>query len=357
MDVGDNQRIIPVILCGGAGTRLWPVSRLARPKQLLALTGEATLLQLSAERVREPAMFQAPWLIAGVPQQAAIEAQLGAATLGLMILEPVARNTAPAIALAALRADPESLLLVLPSDHLIRDVTAFRAAVAKGLPAALAGWIVTFGMSPDRPETGFGYIERGEALAADVFRAARFVEKPDLATAQDYVASGRFDWNGGIFLFRADVMREALAKHAPDVLAAAEAALAEAGEQEGALRPDGTAFAAAPAVSIDYAVMEKAERVAVVPVDAGWSDIGSWDAIHQISPADADGNVAQGQAVAVRSKGCLIRSDGPLVTALGVEDLVIVATRDAVLVMRRGESQTVKEAVEALKAQGRDELL
>lgn len=357
MDASDDMRIIPVILCGGAGTRLWPLSRLARPKQLLALTGEATLLQLAAERVREPGQFAPPWLIAGAVQESAIAAQLGGATLGLVILEPVARNTAPAIALAALRAAPDDLLLVLPSDHLIRDVAAFRAAVARGTAAARDGWIVTFGMTPDRPETGFGYIERGEALGNGLFRAERFVEKPDLETAQAYVASGAFDWNGGLFLFRAGAMVDALRAHAPDVLAAAEAALAEAEADEGALRPNRAAFAAAPAISIDYAVMEKAERVAVVPMDAGWSDIGSWDSLHQVSDRDEADNALQGQALAVDSKGCLIRTEGPSVTAVGVDDLIIVATRDAVLVMRRGESQRVKDAVEALKAQGRDELL
>ena len=349
--------IFPVILCGGAGTRLWPLSRLARPKQLLALTGEATLLQLAAERIREPGQFEAPWLVAGAVQASAIGAQLGGATLGLLILEPVARNTAPAIALAALRAAPDDLLLVLPSDHLIRDPAAFRTAVARGTAAARDGWIVTFGMTPDRPETGFGYIERGEAIGDGMFRAARFVEKPDAATAQAYVASGGFDWNGGIFLFRAGTMADALSAHAPDVLAAAQAALADAEEAEGALRPDGSAFAAAPALSIDYAVMEKAERVAVVPMDAGWSDVGSWDALHQVSASDENGNVVEGQALAIDSRNCLIRSDAAAVTAVGVEDLIIVATRDAVLVMRRGESQRVKEAVDALKAQGRDELL
>ena len=357
MDASEDRRIIPVILCGGAGTRLWPLSRLARPKQLLALTGEATLLQLAAERVREPGQFAPPWLVAGAVQASAIDAQLGGATLGLLILEPVARNTAPAIALAALRAAPDDLLLVLPSDHLVRDVAAFRAAVARGTAAARDGWIVTFGMTPDRPETGFGYIERGEAIGDGVFRAARFVEKPDSATAEAYVASGGFDWNGGIFLFRAGTMVDALRAHAPDVLAAADAALADTEEAEGALRPDGTAFAAAPAISIDYAVMEKAGRVAVVPTDAGWSDVGSWDALHHVSAADEAGNVVEGQALAIDSRNCLIRSDGAAVTAVGVEDLIIVATRDSVLVMRRGESQRVKEAVEALKAQGRDELL
>ncbi|WP_166040619.1 mannose-1-phosphate guanylyltransferase/mannose-6-phosphate isomerase [Sphingosinicella sp. YJ22] len=357
MDASDDSRIIPVILCGGAGTRLWPLSRLARPKQLLALTGEATLLQLAAERVREPAQFAAPWLIASTVQAAAIDAQLGAATLGLLILEPVARNTAPAIALAALKAAPDDLLLVLPSDHLIRDVGAFRAAVARGMAAARDGWIVTFGMTPDRPETGFGYIERAAQIGDGVFEAARFVEKPDLAMAEQYVASGAFDWNGGIFLFRAGAMIAALRAHAPEVLAAAEAALAGAEAEDGALRPDGTAFASAPAISIDYAVMEKAGRVAVVPMDAGWSDIGSWDALHQVSDRDEAGNALQGQALAVDSRNCLIRSEGLSVTAVGVDDLIIVATRDSVLVMRRGDSQRVREAVEALKAQGRDELL
>lgn len=357
MEARDEVRITPVILCGGAGTRLWPLSRLARPKQLLALTGEATLLQMTAERVREPALFEPLWLVAAGPQAPAIDAQLGSATLGLMILEPVARNTAPAIALAALRAAPESQMLVLPSDHLIRDTAAFRAAVSRGAKAARDDWIVTFGMAPDRAETGFGYIERGEAIADGVFRATRFIEKPDIATAEKFLASAGFDWNCGIFLFRAGAMVAALERHAPEVLAAAQAALAAAEDQDGRLRPDGTAFAAAPSISIDHALLEKADRVAVVPLDAGWSDIGSWDALHEVGAKDEAGNVTQGQAAAVGSTGCLIRSEGPVVTAVGVEDLIIVATRDAVLVMPRGQSQRVREAVEMLKAEGRDELL
>ena len=277
--------------------------------------------------------------------------------LGALILEPEGRNTAPAIALAALEAEPDALLLVLPSDHLVKDVAAFRDAVRLAAPAARDGWIVTFGMRAERPETGYGYIERGAALSEGVFAAARFVEKPDAATAEAYVAGGRHDWNGGIFLFRAGTMIEALRALAPEVLDAAKVALVDAGREGRRVMPDLAAFAGAPSVSIDYAVMEKAEKIAVVPVSVGWSDIGSWDSLHEAAEKDGADNVVVGPGLALDAKGCLIRSEGPMVAAIGVEDLVIVATGDAVLVVPRARSQEVKDAVEALKSKGLDEWL
>lgn len=350
-----EARITPVILSGGAGTRLWPLSRSARPKQMLDLTGGGSMLALTAERVGDEGLFRAPVVVAGARQAADIEAEL--AELGTLILEPVARNTAPAIALAALEAEADDLLLVLPSDHLVRDVEGFREAVRRALPAARDGWIVTFGMKAERPETGYGYIERGEALAEGVYAAARFVEKPDAATAEAYLAGGRHDWNGGIFLFRAGTMIEALTQFASDVLDAAGKALAGARREGARVLPDAAAFGAAPSVSIDYAVMEKAQKVAVVPVSVGWSDIGSWEALHIAAQKDGDGNVVVGPGLALDATGCLIRSEGPMVAAIGVEDLVIVATGDAVLVVPRNRAQEVKDVVEALKAKGLDEWL
>jgi mannose-1-phosphate guanylyltransferase len=344
-------RIIPVILSGGTGVRLWPLSRLGRPKQLVSLTGGASLLRRTADRAADEARFEAPIIVAGEEDAEAAEAQLeGGRAPSLLILEPCPRGTAAAVALATLNADEDDLLLILPSDHAIANEAAFLAAVEAAAPLAADNWLVTFGIRPDRPETGYGYIRRGPQLTADVYETAAFVEKPPREAAEAFLADGGYDWNAGIFLFRAGAMIEALAAHAPEVLAAAQAALATASRGGSRLRPDQHAFAAAPAVSIDRAVMEKADRVAVAPVDMGWSDVGSWDAVHALGPADADGNVLAGDVVAPDSRNCLVRSDGPVVVALGVEDLIVVATERAVLVVRRGESQRVGEALDALEA-------
>jgi len=355
MSTPSDPLVTPVILSGGAGTRLWPLSRVARPKQMLDLTGGGSMLAVTAERVAEPGLFAAPVVVAGGEQAEAIERELPG--LRTLILEPAARNTAPAIALAALAAARDDLLLVLPSDHLIRDPEGFRAAVRRAAPFASEGWIVTFGMKAERAETGYGYIARGAELGEGVFEAERFVEKPDAATAGAYVAGGRHDWNGGIFLFRAGVMLEALTLHAPEIMRAAETAMAGAARDGIRVHPDRTAFAASPAQSIDYAVMEKAGKVAVAPVAVGWSDIGSFEALHEASDKDEDGNVVVGPGLAIDAKGCLIRTEGPLVVAVGVEDLVIVATGDSVLVVPTRQSQRVKDAVERLKKEGLDRCL
>src|SRR6185312_7097763 len=255
-----STMLIPLILSGGSGTRLWPVSRRNLPKQFLSLAGHGTLFQQT------------------------------------VALEPLARNTAPAIALGALEAlkrDPEAVLLVLPADHLITDTAAFAAAVTQALPLARQGWLATFGIRPDRAETGFGYIRRGEALGEGAFRVERFVEKPDLATAEGYLADGGYDWNSGMFLFRADRYLEELAAHAPAMLAAVRAAHAAAHGDLDFVRVDKDAFAKVPEDSIDYAVMEKTTRAAVVPVSCGWSDIGSWSALWLAGERDADGNLRE----------------------------------------------------------------
>ena len=348
--------ITPVILSGGAGTRLWPLSRAALPKQLLPLTGDLTMLQMTALRTRGEGMFAPPILVAGAKHAGEVERQLGEVGVvpAALVLEPAGRNTAPAIALAALLAPADALLLVMPSDHLIRDVASFTAAVRSALPVAEEGWLVTFGIAPDRAETGYGYIRRGEALAPGVERVDRFLEKPDAPTAAAFVADGRHLWNGGIFLFRAGALIDELERHAPDILAACRAAIA-AGASDGIrISPDPEAFAQSPAISIDYAVMEKAERVAVVPVSMGWSDIGSWDALHDVGDKDPDGNLVAGDAVALDSGNCLIRSAGPTVVTVGVQDLIVIATADSVLIVPRGQSQRVREAVEALKALGKE---
>jgi mannose-1-phosphate guanylyltransferase len=346
-------RIVPVILSGGSGTRLWPLSRRTRPKQMLDLAGGGSMLALTVARVDEPELFAPPVLVAGTDQAEAVAQALPEA--GTLILEPEARNTAPAIALAALNVDRDDLLLVLPSDHLVGDAAGFHDAVRRAAPFAEDGWIVTFGMKAERGETGYGYIERGPALGEGVHQAVRFVEKPDAATAGRYAAGGRHDWNGGIFLLSAGTCLDALQKHAPKIAKAAKAAMAGAARKGRRILPDAAAFAASPSLSIDYAVMEKADRVAVVPVAIGWSDVGSWDALLDLLARDEAGNALTGDVLALDARNCLIRSEGPLVAAIGVEDLVVIATGDAVLIVPRAQSQKVKDVVEALKAKGRDE--
>ena len=349
-----HPAITPVILSGGSGTRLWPLSRTGRPKQLLSLTAAETMLQLTTARATRDAGFAAPIVVANAAHAEMIEAQLAEAGIGeaLLILEPVGRNTAPAIAAAALALERDALMLVMPSDHVIDDVAAFRAAIDAAAPLVADGWLATFGITPDGPETGYGYIKRGEELAPGVARVERFVEKPDRATAEAYLAEGGYSWNGGIFLFGAGAFLDALGEHAPDILAAVTRAMDYAELSDGRLYPGTHDFSASPGQAVDYAVMEKADRVAVVPVEMGWSDVGSWDALHAISNRDGGGNAHHGEILAIDTEGCLIRSEGPLVAAVGVKDLIVIATPDAVLILPRGSSQEVKRAVAALKKQG-----
>jgi mannose-1-phosphate guanylyltransferase/mannose-1-phosphate guanylyltransferase/mannose-6-phosphate isomerase len=350
-----DARIIPVILSGGAGTRLWPLSRGDRPKQLQPLAGVETMLQATAARATDAELFEPPIVVAGAGHADEVERQLGQDGAGTarLIVEPEGRNTAAAIALAALEARPDALLLVMPSDHVIADPAAFRAAVCLAAPIAQEGWLVTFGICPDRPETGYGYIRRGRRIADGVFEAEAFVEKPDRDTAARYLAEGNHDWNGGIFLFRADALLAALGAHAADILAGVEAALGPAERDGGRILPDPAAFAQVRAQSIDHAVMEKADRIAVVPVQMGWSDLGSWDALYEIGEPDGDGNVAAGDVLTLDTRHSLLKSAGPLIVAIGMEELVVVATPDAVLIAPRGQTQRVKEAVDLLKARRR----
>lgn len=341
-------RIVPVILSGGSGTRLWPMSRPERPKQFLPLASDATMFEATLARAADRSRFAAPMVIANASHAALIDAQLAGAEATL-VLEPVARNTAPAIALAALLADPESPLLVMPSDHVITDEAAFMAAVDAALPLVADGWLVTFGIAPDGPETGYGYIQVGETLSPGVHRVARFVEKPDLALAQAMIGGGDHVWNGGIFLFRADAFLSALEANAPEILTATKRAVAAATRHGNHILPDAAAFAASPSDSIDYAVMEKADKVAVVPVAMGWSDVGSWDALHTLG-CDDDGHAHHGDVIALDTSNCLLRSDGIRIAAVGISDLIVVASGNDVLILPRGSSQDVKRIVEAMKA-------
>jgi mannose-1-phosphate guanylyltransferase len=326
LPVSDAMKITPVILSGGSGTRLWPMSTPARPKQFLELTDARSMFQLTLARGGDAALYAAPLIVANARHASLIEAQMAACGTapGAIILEPCARNTAPAIALAALEARPDATLLVMPSDHVIADEAAFHAAIAAALPLTAEGWLVTFGITPTHAETGFGYIRIGEALAPGVHRVARFVEKPDLAAAEAMLAGGDHAWNGGIFLFCAGSFLGALAAHAPDMLAAVQASMAESTRDGALVYPAEAGFAAAPSDSIDYAVMEKAERVAVVPVSMGWSDVGSWDALYEIGAKDDAGNALSGDVTLIGGSGNLIRSDGLRISAAGVDNLIII---------------------------------
>lgn len=350
--VSDNATVRPVILCGGSGSRLWPLSSSVQPKQLLALHSAKTMLQDTVRRVASEE-FKAPIVVTAAEHRLGVSEQLHAGDVGAhaIILEPEGRNTAAAIALACFleaSTDPDQLLLVMPSDHVIGDVEAFRSAVRAGVSAALAGAIVMFGITPTRGETGFGYIEAGNEIAAypGVRHAVGFVEKPDLATALAYVQGGDHFWNGGIFLFRASTMIEELRSHAPDVASACEKAIQNAAADGEFLRPARQEFLRAPAISIDYVVMEKTDRACVVEADMGWSDVGSWQALWEISDKDENANAVTGKVLALETSGSLIRSESEATIAtLGVENLVIVATRDAILIVPRHRSQELKDLV------------
>lgn len=342
-----NSVLRPVILSGGSGTRLWPMSTPARPKQFLPLASTHSMLEATLARTEGMEGAGRPIIVGSAAHAELVAQQAGNS---VVILEPCARNTAPAIALAALIAEKDdATLLVMPSDHVIRDVPAFHAAVARARPFADEGWLMTLGIRPERPETGYGYIALADLLGNGVHRVERFVEKPDLPRAEQMVASGDHMWNAGIFLFRARSFLEALGRLAPEMLEAARAALAGQSLDGTPILPDRDAFERCPSDSVDYAVMERADRVACVPVEMGWSDLGSWDALHEISDLDDAANSLVIQSTLIDSRNCLVRSDGPHVTLVGVEDLIVVASGNEVMIVPRGKSQLVKKAAEAAK--------
>lgn len=354
--------MIPVILCGGAGTRLWPLSREAYPKQFLNLSGAHSLLQDTVLRLDALDGARPALVVCNEAHRFLVAQQLTdiGRPAGEILLEPCPRNTAPALAVAALRAhaqDADALLLALPSDHAIADVPAFAAAVRTGVPAARDGALVTFGITPTHPATGFGYLAIGAPWpgAAGVSRVARFVEKPDAARAAAYLAEGGYLWNGGVFLMRAAVYLETLGRHAPRMLEACRQAVADARQDLDFLRLDAGAFAQCEANSIDYAVMEHTDQAATVPLTAGWSDVGSWDAVGALRPADAAGNVSVGDVLLKDTHDCVAFSESRLLALVGVTDLVAVESADAVLVTRRDRAQDVRAIVDTLRAQKRSE--
>ncbi|KZW98846.1 mannose-1-phosphate guanyltransferase [Pseudoalteromonas luteoviolacea] len=352
--------VLPVILAGGSGTRLWPLSRGNYPKQFLRLCGEQTMLQQTLQRLRG-LKHSAPLLICNEAHRFIAAEQLrevGISNSGIF-LEPVGRNTAPAIALAALKSiddDCDPILLVLAADHVIGNQGAFRQSVEAALPLAVSGQLVTFGIVGDRPETGYGYIKRGKSVYANAYQVAEFVEKPDFETANKYIESGAYYWNSGMFMFKASTYLKELQAHRPDIYEACVAALQSSKADIDFIRVDRAAFESCPSESVDYAVMEHTKQAVVVPMDAQWSDVGGFSSLWDVQHKDANGNVFVGDVKSVNSKNTLAYAENKLVAAVGVEDLVIINTKDAILVANKRNAQDVKLIVNELTAQKRWEV-
>lgn len=354
---------IPVILSGGVGSRLWPLSRQAHPKQFMRLTSTGeSLLQQTWQRLQGLPQLQPPVVVANEAHRFLVAEQfqeLGV-TPTRILLEPLGRNTAPAITLAALYVTEvlatDAILLVLPADHLIQDVAAFQQGLQRALAPAAKDWLVTFGITPTSPHTGYGYIRRGEALSdAHTYRVAEFVEKPDLATAEAYLADGHYLWNSGMFLFRAQSFLAELAQQQPEILHDCRLALREGREDLDFIRLAKEPLSRCPSLSVDYGVMEKTQKAAVVPLECGWSDVGSWASLWEVTPKDEFGNSCRGDVLTYSTKNCFVHGQHRLVALLGVENLIVVETADAVLIAHQEAAQQVKQVVEQLQAQQRSE--
>lgn len=332
--------IYPVILCGGNGTRLWPRSRASLPKPFLPLLGARSLFERTLDRCADRAIFAAPIIVTGADHLPHVERQSADISDTQIIVEPMGRNTAPAIALAALRLPEDAVMLVCPSDHHIEDATAFVAAAETAASLAAQDWLVSFGIAATRPETGYGYLKRGEVLGAG-YRIERFVEKPDAARAQQFLDDGRYSWNGGIFAFRAGAFLAELEQHRPDMVALLRRSMDGGSAGEGRFKPAAESFAAITGESVDYAVMENTERAAMVPVSMGWSDIGNWQALHEARGGDDDGNSIAGQAELVECRNVMVDSDGPRVSVIGLANVIIVVDGDEVLVTSADGAQLV----------------
>ena len=353
--------IQPVILSGGAGTRLWPMSRQEFPKQLLPLAGPVSMIRETLIRVEDPKFYRAPMIVTAEALRFSVaeEVRLGDGNAQI-ILEPSARNTAPAVAAAALLAaesDPDTILLIMPSDHVVADLPEFRRLVETGADAAREGWLVTFAMAPTRPETGYGYIKVSDSLNGhpEIHKVAAFVEKPDAARAQTFLDQGDHYWNSGMFLFKASTYLEELGRYAPDILTSVTAAVAARTTDLDFIRLDAVGFDRSPSISIDYAVMERTEKAATLLGKIGWTDVGSWSELWSIAAKDQSDNVSIGDVISNNATGCYFRTEGPMIAASGVDGLVVVATEDAVLVTSRDNAQDVKVLVDQMRQSGRQE--
>lgn len=351
--------IVPVILSGGSGTRLWPLSRPKQPKQLLAMVDERTMLRATFDRLGGIPDVVDPWVVCNVDHHSLVAKELFAAGFvpHNVILEPVGRNTAPAAAAAAMliaQRNPDALMLLLPADHVMQDEAAFHAAVTAAVEQGSAGKLATFGIVPTYPETGYGYIRVGDQISDAVAEVTKFAEKPDFATAQTYIQSGKYLWNSGMFLFAVSRYLEELTKFAPEMTAAVRAAV-DAAQDDNGIVLDADAFASSPSDSIDFAVMEHTDSAVVVPLDAGWSDVGSWSAVWELAAVESEDNVFVGDVAAVDVTGSYLRSESRLVAAIGLDNLVVVETADAVMVAPRERSQDVKAMVELLRERQRSE--
>ena len=353
-------KIIPVIMSGGAGSRLWPASKAAMPKQLLPLVTDQTMVQETAERLSGD-LFHPPVFICNAAHAAPIRAQMAEMNhpLGAIIVEPMGRNTAPCAVVAALHAkesDPDALILLAPADHHVTKPEAFRRAVAAAIPAAQKGCLVTFGIAPDGPETGYGYIQQGETIAPGAFEVEAFKEKPDRETAQSYLDQGNYFWNAGIFLFSPQALLSEMEKFHPDIVEKSTRAYRNAELKSGRIDLDAESFAACPSESIDYAVMEPTDKAAVVPADIGWNDIGSFTSLHALKKGE-NGNAIKGDVIAYDTQNSLIETDGPLVTTVGMDGFAVIVKDGSVLVAKLDAAQDVKKIVETLKAEKRSDKL